>query len=174
MNGDRVIKVLLCGSHGDCDRSCLDHLVDTSTNHVKTGYLFLTIFLSANELHHRLVLLLVGAGKRVEHVGESRFVADGVFVTILLFAFLFSNAYRGNWGMRENYGSDVVIGHLELGLVVEKSLGENTTSSDGDRSKIALINDITNGINSGNIGVLEIIDNYGTFVANSNTSVFDL
>lgn len=106
-----------------------------------------------------MVLLLLRHGWTVEHVDKFRLVGGHFVFAEFLFRFLLSVSNDSNGRVREDDRANIVVVHLQIWFAVEKSFGEDSASSDGHRRQLwSASSNVTDGINSWNIRVLELVD----------------
>lgn len=165
MDGDRVVEVLLGGTHGDSDGNTLHHLVNSfadadSANDLLVGGVLAIARarLQADHFNHTLLLVLLLLHGREEHVDKVGFVNSDVLFTVLLLGSLLGETDSADHGVGEDNSGDVRVAHLQAGAATENSLGQNTASSYCDGSQRSLVSHVTDGVDARGSRVLELVN----------------
>ena len=120
VDGHRVVKVLLRGTHRDGHRDTLHHLVDSfadavGANDFKMIVIFVVVIVNdtADELKQTfLFVVLVSRGE--EHVGERRFENLYVVFAVLLDGFSLRETAVADRRVGEDNCRDFGVAHLEV------------------------------------------------------------
>lgn len=171
VNGNTAVKVGLGSSHLDGNTETLKHLTTADTHDVQTDDLLLGA--RGNELVVGRALL-VGLHHGVEHGSEAGLVHLDAVLAVLLDGLGLGQADAADFGVGENNRGDVVVVKLEGGEFrsSKQTMGQTTTSSDGDGRQFNLTSDITEGEDIVDAGVLVFVGDDVTLVVDLDAGLF--
>jgi len=120
------------------------------------------------------VLLVVGEGWTVEHVGKLAAIDFDVVLSELRRSCLLCEADCSDGRVAEYDGGDVLVTHLQIWLVVEETLGEDSASPDGHGGQLGSSGcHVTEGVDARHICVLELVDENCSTCVHLDASVLE-
>ncbi len=152
MDGDAVVEVRLGGPHLHGDTEALQDLVHGEADAVQADHLLFRP--DTDQLHPGGLAML---GQRRVHGGELAAVDLDLILTVFGDSFRLGQPYGADGWVAEHHGRHQIVVEVLVWLVVEQPLGETTARRDGDRGELDPAGVVTDGIEVGDGGVLELV-----------------
>ncbi len=152
MNGDAVVEVRLGGAHLHGHAEALQDLVHGKADAVQAGHLLFRA--DADQFHPGGLAML---GQRRVHGGELAAVDLDLIFTVFGDGFRLGQPYGADGWVAEHHCRHQIVVEVLIGLVVEQPLGETAARRDGYRGELDAAGVVTDGIEVGDGGILELV-----------------